>query len=38
MLLFTFDLIKIKKNKKNRKEKSKIQEDIHEENLKDCPS
>jgi hypothetical protein len=32
------DPIKNQEKKKNRKRKSKIQEDIYEESLKDCPS
>jgi hypothetical protein len=34
LLLLIFDPTKLKKRKKNKK---KIQEDTHEENLKDCP-
>jgi len=36
-LLPTFDRTK-NEGKKNRKRKSKIKEDIHEESLEDCPS
>jgi hypothetical protein len=36
-LLLTFDLTKISRKKK-RQIKYKIQKDIHEESLKDCPS
>jgi hypothetical protein len=38
LLLLTFDPIKNQEKKINRKIKSKIQEDIHEENLEHCPS
>jgi hypothetical protein len=38
MLLPTFDLIKKSRKEKNRKIKSKTQEDIQEESLEDCPS
>jgi hypothetical protein len=40
VLLPTFDSIKNqeKKKEKNRRRKSKIQEDIHEKSLDDCPN